>query len=351
LIQDTTPFFNDKNSMTADPYDARYVYAGWDRLEQNNGGPAWFARSSDGGVTWEKSRMIYDPGRTGQIIGAEIVVTTEGDLLYFFTRFDAVGTQNQASVVFVRSRDRGDTWSAPVVISRLLPVGTRDPETGVAVRDGSTLMHAAAGPGTIVVTWQDARFSNGSRDGIAFSQSRDGGVTWSEPTQINAAPAFAAFTPQPQIANDGLISVGYFDLRANTSDPATLPAQYWMARSSDGRVWTETKVAGPFNLSGAPNAGGTFVGDYVGIVAAGSSALSLLALSGDDVNNRTDIFFSVATLVRASSDGTGRVAGYSAISAPKSPVSPEFAARVSDLIAQSLGEKLTIRPPGGTRVR
>jgi hypothetical protein len=32
LIRDATPFlFNDKNSMTADPFDSRFVYAIWDR--------------------------------------------------------------------------------------------------------------------------------------------------------------------------------------------------------------------------------------------------------------------------------------------------------------------------------
>ena len=344
LIQDTAPFFNDKNSMTADPYDARYVYGAWDRLEQNNGGPAYFVRSTDGGLSFEPARIAYNPGRTSQIIGAEIVVTTEGDLLYFFTRFDTVGTQVQGSVAFVRSRDHGETWSAPVVINRLLPVGTRDPETGMAVRDGATLAHAAAGPGVIVVTWQDARFSNGARDGIAFSQSRDGGATWTDPVQINAAPASGAFTAQPQVASDGLIGVGYFDLRANTSDPATLPAQYWMARSSDGRNWTETKVAGPFNLAAAPDAGGSFVGDYAGIVSAGASALSLLSISGDDLNNRTDIFFSTSSLARAASLSTGP-GGYSAVDAPKGPISEELEHRSSDEIVRKLGRKLTIRPP------
>ena len=34
LIEDTDPrFLNDKNSMTADPNDANYVYAVWDRLQ------------------------------------------------------------------------------------------------------------------------------------------------------------------------------------------------------------------------------------------------------------------------------------------------------------------------------
>jgi len=343
LIQDTAPFFNDKNSVTADPFDERFVYAVWDRLQQNAGGPAYFARSVDAGATWEPARIAYDPGATSQIIGAELVVIPSGDLLYFFSQLDSVGTQTQASVAFVRSRDRGQSWGRPTIVSRSFSVGTRDPETGAVVRDGGILMHAAAGSGTLAVAWQDGRFSNGARDGVAFSQSRDGGVTWSDVVQINAAPAAGAFTPQPQISNDGLITVGYFDLRANTSDPATLPATYWLARSTDGRNWTETSLAGPFNLSNAANAGGAFIGDYVGLVAAGSSALSLLAVSGDDLNNRSDIFFATSSFVRAA--GTSAIRGYRAIGAPEGPISPELDGLASENIVRSLGPKLTLRRP------
>jgi hypothetical protein len=348
LIQDTAPFFNDKNSVTADPFDPNFVYAAWDRLQQNAGGPAFLARSVDAGVTWEAARAIHDPGTTSQIIGAEVVITNEGHLLYFFTLIDAVGSQSQASVALVRSLDRGRTFESPVFVNRLLSVGTRDPDTQAQVRDGAILMHAAAGPGVVVVTWQDGRFSSGGRDGIAFSQSRDGGRTWSAPVQINAAPAFAAFTPQPQVSHDGTISVGYFDIRANTSDRATLPAQYWIARSTDGVMWNETRAAGPFNLTGAPNAGGVFVGDYAGIVAAGSSVLSLLALSGDDVNNRTDIFYSATSVARAASVAAvskGESSGYRAFEAPTTQVSAELSGKVSETIARTLAEKLTIHPP------
>ena len=47
LIQDTSAFFNDKNSLTADPTDARYVYAVWDRLDNvGGGGPSMLGRSN-----------------------------------------------------------------------------------------------------------------------------------------------------------------------------------------------------------------------------------------------------------------------------------------------------------------
>ena len=61
--------FNDKNSITADPTDSRYVYAVWDRLEFPKQqaspaaaehaigyrGPTWFSRTTDGGASWETS--------------------------------------------------------------------------------------------------------------------------------------------------------------------------------------------------------------------------------------------------------------------------------------------------------
>ena len=45
LIRDTDQFFNDKNTITADPTDSRFVYAVWDRLSFDNRGPAFFART------------------------------------------------------------------------------------------------------------------------------------------------------------------------------------------------------------------------------------------------------------------------------------------------------------------
>jgi hypothetical protein len=70
--------FNDKESITADFTDADYVYAIWDRLvfpnERSQGrsfltaaafrGPTWFARTTDGGATWEPARPIFDPAAT-----------------------------------------------------------------------------------------------------------------------------------------------------------------------------------------------------------------------------------------------------------------------------------------------
>src|SRR5215218_9609045 len=100
IRRDTDPnVFNDKESITADYTDPRFVYAIWDRLvfprERAGGGrsfehaaafrgPTWFARTTDGGATWEPARPILDPGPNDQTIGNQIVVMPDGDLVNAF---------------------------------------------------------------------------------------------------------------------------------------------------------------------------------------------------------------------------------------------------------------------------
>ena len=67
--------FNDKETLTADPGDPDLVYATWQRIvspsERASGtayensvsffSDTWFARSTDGGETWEPARAIFHP--------------------------------------------------------------------------------------------------------------------------------------------------------------------------------------------------------------------------------------------------------------------------------------------------
>ncbi len=293
LIVDGQGAFNDKNALTADPHDANYVYAVWDRLiDANNTGPAYFSRTTNGGTSWEVARPIFDPGTRNQTIGAQIAVLSSGVLLNVFNRIDnPLGGVRSSRVAVMRSFDRGATWSAPVYVSDLLAVGTRDPETGAEVREGSIIPAIAAAPnGDAYVVWQDSRFSGGSVDGIAISRSTDGGLSWSAPTRVNAVVTVPAFTPSVHVNRDGVVGVTYYDLRSNTP-AASLPTDYWLARSGNqGATWTETRVAEPFDMTIAPVANGMFVGDYQGLVSANGRFVPFYGRANTgDIANRTDI--------------------------------------------------------------
>ena len=300
VIRDGAQFFNDKEAVTADPTDARYAYATWDRLAPSGNGPTYFSRTSDGGATWEPARAIFDPGVNGQTLGNQVVVLSDGTVVDFFTIIIAPPRAAATlELAIARSPDKGVTWSAPIVIAQMLSVGVSDPGSGTPVRDAGDIGSIAAGPnGELAVVWQDGRFSGGARDGIAYAASSDGGSTWSAPLRINADPTVAAFIPIVHFDARGTLGVMYYDFReagtvaASVTRPDAVLTNLWLARSADGREWTETRVAGPFALALAPRVPELFVGDYQGLTHSGDVFLPLFVQTNADAdaNNRTDVF-------------------------------------------------------------
>jgi Neuraminidase (sialidase) len=303
----------DKQSITADPRDSRFVYAVWDRLTgltsddptgKDFRGPIWFSRTTNGGGSWEKARKIFDPGPNAQTIGSIIVVLPNGDLLNTFDLvLDAFGA-SPLYVAVMRSTDRGETWSGPTIVNTLQTVFVTDPQDGHDVRTGDILPAIGVDPssGAVYLVWQDARFNGGARDQIAFSRSDDDGRTWSAPKRINKVPGTQAFTASINVTKDGTIGVTYYDFRNDTPRSAALLTSTWLTVSRDGgRSWSETRISRPFDMRTAPDAGGFFVGDYEGL---SSSLVPFFAMTNSgNTANRTDIF---AALSDESNDENGQ---------------------------------------------
>ena len=304
LIRDTNPNrLNDKNSMTADPNDSKYVYAIWDRLESppsgntnpNAGenatayrGPTLFTRTTNAGNSWEEPRIIFDPGTQQQTIGNQIVVRPQGELVNVFNLIQ--NTRKKATrgynVSVIRSEDKGETWSKPIRFERMVNPGVSDPDDGDPVRTGDIIPDAAVDPnsGQLYAVWQDKRFDDGQHDSIALSTSTDGGLTWTPAVKVNRTPTNIpsgnqqAFTPAVDVAEDGTVSVTYYDFRNNTADPDTLPTDYFVVHCDAGSDCSEAANYGDevrltdtsFDMGKAPVARGYFTGDYEGLAATGS---------------------------------------------------------------------------------
>ena len=250
-------------------------------------------------LSWLPAEVIYRPavaGGVSQTIGNRIVVITDGAergvLVNAFTQINTLGGNSSATLRVQRSTDHGATWGAPVTVADHRAVGTTDPASGQAVRDGAIIPSLATGAGGVLwLAWQDARFSGGLRDAIAVSRSTDGGRSWSAPLAVNRDPAVAAFTPTLRVRADGSVGLLHFDLRSNTADAATLLADLWLLTSRDGLSWTETAVARGFDLAWAPSVtGGYFLGDYQGLASAGATWLPLVVLPGQSAANRSDVW-------------------------------------------------------------
>jgi hypothetical protein len=312
----------DKEAITADPYNANRVYAVWDRFLSPPGGHAsdqgrfhaasyveqtWFSRTTDGGQTWTPARVAYNPGTHAGTIGNIIVVLPNAthDLLDGMVLFaDHRAKLRGASVAVIRSTDHGSTWSRrATIIAPLDPsfFGPVDPDNGHSIRGGD-LPDFAVDPqtGNVYAAWDDDSL-NGI-DSILFSQSTDGGATWSPPVKINQTPTNIpagdqqAFTATLGVTADGTVGVTYYDLRDNTG-AAGLPTNAWLVRCSANCAspasWgNEAHVGGPFDLEQAADARGYFVGDYEGMTTSGNVFQPFFGMAVDRATNPSDAFFA-----------------------------------------------------------
>ena len=324
MADDNPRFLNDKESITADPADANLVYAVWDRLALTPDGadfrgPAYFARTTDGGDTWEPARVLFDPGLNNQTIGNQLVVLPNGWLLTFFNEIVNQPTPLPFFLSFVFSPDKGVTWvpsrHQAIRTNLIQSLGVSTPDKGVPVRDADILFDVAVdrNSGKVYAVWQDARFTG--FDQIAFSQSKTLGFVWSNPIKINLTPANAenprrqqAFLPSVVVTSDGMVVVTYYDFRNDT--PTGELTDHWLIRChtdcTDPVNWgNEVRLSETsFDYLQAPFANGAFIGDYVGLAAQGTQAVAFFPQAFAE--DHTSVFFRQVGLSEAESGGVRR---------------------------------------------
>jgi hypothetical protein len=285
------------NSSVCVPFSKPPCKGGAPFFKFNFTGPTLLALSTNNGVSFAPPKAIYSPGTNQQTINNLVQVLPNGTVYDFFTAINV--TPAILNIGYVSSSDKGVSWSAPAFATDIQVVGVVSPDTGQPVRDASIFYAVAVNPvsGAIYLTWQDDRFSDaicttpsGSIpiDGIAFSQSLDGGASWSAPIMINQTPTNVAnpcrqqaFIPAIVASGDGsTIVVTYYDFRNDTNMPfeATDYFAIFCFTGTDCATsanWGNEQrlTTSSFNILDAPVARGHFLGDYMGLAASGPTTV------------------------------------------------------------------------------
>jgi len=314
--------WRDKESITADPEDPNLVYTTWSVIGNTDWteGHAMFTRSTDGGLSWETPRMVFDPGPGLSMLGSQIFVASDGELFLLST--ENAHLANRRLAVF-RSADKGVTWSSVSYGPSFGDSRTFSPDQLIGVRGTLTWADYAMDPtsGALYAVWQDDSFGVARLARIAFAMSTDGGASWSTKIEIaQTPPGSSAFldqshTPSIEVAANGTIGVTYYDYRSDVPFEYPTWTDYWFVRCeprsrdcSDPASWTGERRLTPdsFDLAEAAltTSGGTqilMLGDYVGLARDGNDFLALFVQSfaGDPGS----IYFTRLALEPDCSDG------------------------------------------------
>ena len=205
-----------------------HVYAMWSVFESSTT-KIRIAVSRDRGQTFSKAVTITAPSQTG-VSNTFIYpsIDAAGTVYVAFASFPHPAKSATATLYVSKSTDDGQSFSPFVAAATAgtLPACCL-PNTNF--RDGITESFAASPtfPGHLYLTYENW---DGTQMDVKFTQSTDGGATWSAPVTVNDnvdAPGVPTDQFQPSVAAgpNGAVAVAFYDRRlACPNNPSVLPA-------------------------------------------------------------------------------------------------------------------------------
>jgi len=233
--------------------------------------------STDGGMTWST------PVRAGAIlVGTQPVVQPNGTLVVVAGDYRDDEALS-GSMIALRSTDGGATFTRFTASD--LQASDNSP-----LRAASLPSVAADANGTLYAVWADCRFRSGcAANDIVLSTSTDG-MTWTAPTRVTSgSSAFIPGLAADPLRPGGLAVVyAHYYGPCEARGPCLLGMSFTQSRDG-GNTWSAPQRldAQPFSTNWLPRAeGGRMVGDYFGTSYAGARVVPVFALATSPLNGR-----------------------------------------------------------------
>jgi hypothetical protein len=206
------------NDIPGSPY-RDHVYSTWDVINANTT-KIRVAVSRDRGQSFSKAITLTSPSQSGPANSNSYPSIDAAGNVYLGYESDPVNGKGPSSVFVTRSTDDGVDWG-PFVPAATFTLHSL-PNTTFRLGIPESFAASPAYPGHLYVAYETW---NGTSMDVYFTQSTDGGLTWSTPVKVNdnASPA-DEFQPEVAAGPNGAVAVAFYDRRATCpNDPSVLP--------------------------------------------------------------------------------------------------------------------------------
>ncbi|MCE1202857.1 MAG: GEVED domain-containing protein [Bacteroidia bacterium] len=271
------------------------LYISWTDFGGANNNQIVVSRSTNHGDTWSTRVPISNAVSAGSHNqGVNLQTGPNGEVYAVWSIYNS-WPSDEGAIGFARSLDGGATWQpATRIINNIR--GIRNTQTKKNHRVNSFPVMAAdisdgPGRGNLYVVWANIGVPGINQNNgidVYMIRSSDRGATWSQPIRVNQNPIgqgkehyFPWITCDPE--NGALSVIFYGDRNVNQNQ-----VEVFCANSFDGGdTWEDFKVSDvAFTPAPIPGLAGGYMGDYLGISARGGKVYPIWT------DNRTGVTLS-----------------------------------------------------------